>query len=177
MTGTTELIAKLPYSQITGIYIDVVMVIALYALFLIAHSYFKSHSPRTLVGLSTLLCSLLIYSATKSHILGNSSEIHVFKTANNPIYIVESKSVHSIVADTTVPVERHIAQLSNFYGVRLNHASHNEVQGRFSVWEHPAGKILIAPENILSSIDTTIFEKVDVVVRSKPVRKRLTFGN
>ena len=26
MTGTTELIAKLPYSQITGIYIDVVMV-------------------------------------------------------------------------------------------------------------------------------------------------------
>ncbi len=177
MTGTTELIAKLPYSQITGIYIDVVMVIALYALFLIAHSYFKSHSPRTLVGLSTLLCSLLIYSATKSHILDNTSDIHVFKTASSPIYIVESKSVHSIVADTTAPVERHIAQLSNFYGARLNHASHNEVQGRYSVWEHPAGKILIAPENILSSIDTTIFEKVDVVVRSKPVWKRLTFGN
>ncbi len=169
MTRFTEWVAMLPYSLITNIYVDIVEISGVYVLFILAFYYFKHHNHKMLISLSTLLCLLLIYSAIKTQHQNQVKDIHVFNSTGNPVYIVESRNIHSIVFDSTTPIQRHIAQLSKFYGLNLKHVSHIEHNNNISVWKHPVGKILIAPENLLQRIDTTLLKDFDVIVKKRAV--------
>jgi competence protein ComEC len=164
MTGYSEWVVHLPASLLSGIYLDTVLLLGMYAFIFLLFSFFHNRSPKFLQLTSITLLLLLGYGIATAHWQSKKRDIHVYRAMHNPVFIVEANRVHSIQTDTSVPVQRYVSQLSSFYKTNLTAASHHVVHDPVSVWDIHRQKILLLPGLPIHKVDSSINQRFKMVV-------------
>lgn len=166
----TEWLVTLPFSRIMVFSYDLFLLLGSYLVIFLIYRTLKTHSPKLLITASAIVAALLIRVVVNDYNQSLVSDIHVFKAADAPVYLVESDYLHALVADSATAVQAHHAQLSRYYGTPLTLVSYSHYPDRVSVWEHSAGRILIAPQYLLNSADSLLWTDFDAVVATRSFR-------